>query len=541
MQGSTRTPPRRASVALAAALAAACLLAALWSGDRSHASHGGPPHVVMITTDDQTVRDMVAMPQTQALIGAAGASFTNAYASYPLCCPSRATLLTGQHAHNHGVLGNTAPDGGYDMLRDEETLPVWLGRSNYRSIHIGKMPNGYGAADPTYVPPGWGPFPLNGEFYGFLPDPPSAYTGFKLNENGAPIQYPPEDYQTDVYADKAVDRIGNHFTAFPNRPLYMEVQFFAPHDPAQPATRHIGAFATAPLPRDTSFNEKNVTEKPGWLRAVNRMGPGLISKVQTRYRNRLETLLAVDEAVSAIVGELEARGVLGETYILFTSDNGYMQGQHRLHQGKFVAYDPSAKVPLLIRGPGIPPGSVSKELVSNVDVVPTILGAAGAQPGVTQDGRSLLPYAANAALRSTRPILLETGRPIAISDPSGASASGGPKFKKKSIRVKNLDLDRTAQLAKVVKPPKYRAIRTGRYLLIKYSDGGRELYDMPNDPLQVNSVWKNSRYFPVRKFLLKKLAKLSPCTGTGCNAELKKPPKPLPKPKKVSKKKPKAP
>ena len=176
---------------------------------------------------------------------------------------------------------------------------------------------------------------------------------------------------------------------------------------------------------------------------------------------------------------------------------------------------------------------MSKELVSNVDIVPTILDAANAEPGVTEDGRSLLPYAADPALRSTRPILLETGRPIAISDPASA-ASGGTKFKKKSIRVKNLDLDRTAQLAKVVKPPKYRAIRTGRYLLIKYSDGGRELYDMPNDPLQVNSVWKNSRYFPVRKWLLKKLAKLSPCIGTGCNAELKKPPKPLPERKKVN-------
>ena len=147
-------------MALVAALAAACLLAlSPWRGGHSHASHGGPPHVIMITTDDQTVRDMVAMPQTQALIGAAGATFTNAYASYPLCCPSRATLLTGQHAHNHGVLGNTAPDGGYEMLRDEETLPVWLGRSNYRPIHIGKMPNGYGASDPTYVPPDGGRSP----------------------------------------------------------------------------------------------------------------------------------------------------------------------------------------------------------------------------------------------------------------------------------------------------------------------------------------------------------------------------------------------
>jgi N-acetylglucosamine-6-sulfatase len=529
MQGLTRTPRRRAGAALLAALATACLLAlSPWSDESSQASHGGPPHVILITTDDQTVRDMVAMPKTQSLIGAAGATFTRAYASYPLCCPSRATLLTGQHAHNHNVLGNIAPDGGYGNLKDGETLPVWMQRSNYRTVHIGKMPNGYGA-DPTYVPPGWKQFPLDGEFYGFLPDPPSAYFGFKLNENGVPVQYLPSDYQTDVYADKAVDRIGNHFTAFPNRPLFMETMFFAPHDPAMAAPRHEGLYSTALLPIDASFNEKNVSEKAGWLRAVNRMGPGLIAKVQARYQNRLETLAAVDEAVEAIVNELSARGVLDETYIVFTSDNGYMQGQQRLHQGKFVAYEPSAKVPLLIRGPGIPPGSVSKELVSNVDIVPTILDAAGANPGVTQDGRSMLPFARDPAQRSERPILLETGRAIAISDPASAAAAGGGKARKGSVYVKNLDLDRTAQIAKVVKPPKYRAIRTARYLLIKYSDGGRELYDMPRDPLQVNSVWKNPRYFPVRKFLLKKLAKLSPCVGSACNRELKKPPKPLKK------------
>ena len=158
-----------------------------------------------------------------------------------------------------------------------------------------------------------------------------------------------------------------------------------------------------------------------------------------------------------------------------------MQGQHRLHQGKFVAYDPSAKVPLLIRGPGIPPGSVSKELVSNVDIVPTILDAAGAAARASpRTAARCSPSPRDPALRSNRPILLETGRPIAISPtppapPPRASASA----RRSSIRVKNLDLDRTAQLAKVVKPPKYRAIRTSRYLLIKYSDGGRELYDMP--------------------------------------------------------------
>jgi N-acetylglucosamine-6-sulfatase len=528
---ATNRPGRAAAAIVAALLTGAMALAALTSEHTRAAS--SKPNFVMITIDDATFRDMVALPQTQALIGAQGASFRNAFASYPLCCPSRATFLTGQFAHNHGVLGNTPPDGGYAMLNDKQTIPVWMQDAGYHSVHVGKMPNGYGDGDEDYVPPGWR-LP-GGEFYGFVPHPPSAYYGFKLNENGTVVQYGGSDYQTDVYAEKAAASIATHATVRPDEPLFMMLQFFAPHDPALPATRHIGAFSTAPLPKDKSFNEKDFKDKPPWLRGVKRMGGGLISKVTTRYRNRLETLLAVDEAVSSVVGALQTAGMLENTYILFTSDNGFMQGQHRLHQGKFVAYDASSKVPLLLRGPGIPPGAVSKELVSNVDIVPTILDAAGAIAGVTQDGRSLLPFARQPGERTRRPILLETGRPIAIADP--ASAAGGGKLRS-SVYVKNLDLDRTAQISgRVIKPPKYRAIRTGRYLLIKYSDGGRELYDMKLDPLQLDSVYKSGRYRAIRKFLLKSLAKLTPCVGVTCNADIGKPPKPLP-PKRPNKKKP---
>ena len=208
-----------------------------------------------------------------------------------------------------------------------------------------------------------------------------------------------------------------------------------------------------------------------------------------------------------------------------------MQGQHRLHQGKFVAYDESAKVPLLIRGPGIPAGTVSSELVSNVDLVPTLIEAGQAVAGITMDGRSLLPYARDGALRTKRPILLETGKAIALADPASASAAGGKGKKRSKVYVKNSDLDRTAQLSgRVIKPPKYRAIRTSRYLLIKSSDGGRELYDMAEDPEQVDSVYKDFRYQPVVKYLLKKLAKLTPCVGSRCNAEIQKPPKLLKEP-----------
>jgi N-acetylglucosamine-6-sulfatase len=539
MQGLVQTRKSTAGGALIVALACFCVALLLRGGEDAR-GQSGKPNVIMFTTDDQTLRDMIVMPRTTNLIGSQGTNFQRAFTSFPLCCPSRISVQTGQYAHNHKVLGNTPPSGGYQVFNDKNDLPIWLQTAGYRTIHIGKMPNGFPAPNGAdYVPPGWGPFlggltpQSRGEFYGFL-GPGSSYFGFQLNENGIVKQYAQEEYQTDVYADLAVDRIDNHVANHPNTPLYMQVQFFAPHDPNQPATRHAGAFATAPLPVDKSFDEKDVRDKPAWVKRIKSV-KFLTSKITNRYRGRLETLLAVDEAVERIVAQLGAEGQLGNTYLIFTSDNGFMQGQHRLHQGKFVPYAPSAQVPLLVRGPGIPPGGISKELVSNVDLTATILEMTGAAAGLTQDGRSILPFARDPAAKTTRPILLETGPPGAIGEI--ASASGKGRRAKLSKYVKNTDLDASAQIARVITAPRYRAIRTGRYLLVKYGDGGRELYDLQKDRLEVNNFYKNGRYRAVRKFLLKKLSKLSPCAGASCNFEAGKPPKPLPPKNKGKKKK----
>jgi N-acetylglucosamine-6-sulfatase len=531
---------RRMMRAILVLAGAACLavLALLVRGEPSHAA-SSKPNIIMFTTDDQTVRDLAAMPKTQSLIAAQGANFLHAYVSMSLCCPSRITVQTGEYAHNHHVMGNTPPQGGYSVFNDKNDLPIWLQQAGYRTIHIGKMPNGFGTdTNETYVPPGWGPFnggSGRGEFYAFI-KPPSAYTDFALDENGALKQYTPEDYQTTVYGDLAVDRIDQHFANHANDPLYMQVQFFAPHDPATPETKYQNAFASTPLPIDPSFNEKNVKDKPGWIRKISRFGPGLIAKIQTRYQHRLETLLSVDDQIERITNELSARGQLANTYLIFTSDNGFMQGQHRLHQGKFAPYEPSIQVPLLIRGPGIPAGSQPRALVWNGDITATILKIADARAGLPQDGRSLLPYASDPSLKSFRPILIETGPPGATNEP-GTPVSEASRRVHFGTYVKNLDQDHTAQIARAIVAPRYRAIRTGRYLLVKYSDGSRELYDLKRDPLELKSKYKDSRYFPVRKYLLKKLKGLVLCQGADCSRDVKKPPKPLAKKKKRSSKK----
>lgn len=539
MQGLSRTRALR-GVLLLVGIACLALLVLLVRGESTRAA-SSKPNVIMFTTDDQTVRDLAAMPKTQALIGSQGANFLHAYVSMALCCPSRVTVQTGQYAHNHHVMGNTPPQGGYDRFNDKNDLPVWLQQAGYRTIHIGKMPNGFGTeTHETYVPPGWGPYDNGlgrGEFYGFI-KPASAYFGFAMDENGVLKQYGPNDYQTDVYADLAVDRIDQHFTLHSNDPLYMQVQFFAPHDPAEPATRHQGAFATTPLPIDPSFNEKNVKDKPGWIRAIRRFGPGLISKILARYQRRLETLLSVDDAIDRIVSELSAKGQLANTYLIFTSDNGFMQGQHRLHQGKFAPYEPSIQVPLLMRGPGIPAGAQPRALVWNGDITSTILKIADANPGLPQDGRSLLPYARDPNLRSFRPILIETGPPGSTNEPGTPVSAASGRRVHFGKYVKNLDQDRTAQISRAIVAPRYRAIRTGRYLLVKYSDASRELYDLKRDPLELKNKYKDSRYFPVRKYLLKKLKGLVLCQGADCSQDVKKPPKPLAKKKKHPGKKP---
>ena len=147
---------------LVAGIACLGLLALLARGEKSSAA-SSKPNIIMFTTDDQTLRDMSVMPKTQALIGAPGATFLKAFASDPLCCPSRVTVQTGEYAHNTGVLGNTPPQGGYQSFNDKNDLPIWLQSAGYRTVHIGKMPNGFAESKgDTYVPPGWGPFPAKG-------------------------------------------------------------------------------------------------------------------------------------------------------------------------------------------------------------------------------------------------------------------------------------------------------------------------------------------------------------------------------------------
>jgi N-acetylglucosamine-6-sulfatase len=536
--------PRFTAAALVALAAAAIGL-----GLPHAAGAAARPNVVVIQTDDQNMSELYAqqrladgstqfaMPNTLSLIAGAGITFSRYYVSDPLCCPSRATLLTGQYAHNDGVLGNgPGPLGGYAALDKQNNLAPWLQSAGYRTIHIGKFLNFYGqppVSDPAEVPPGWNDWEtLIGE------DSTHYFYGYRLNDGGriegpfgelsyahrdppgCPDAPPPAegcDYQTDLLTQRAVDQIGS---SAGRGPFYLELDYVAPHGDFQPpwgpepAPRHYDSWATVPLPRPPGFNEADMSDKPRFLRHVSKLGPQGIANAQQEWQKEVESLRSVDDGVGRIVGALAATGQLADTYLVFTSDNGFFQGEHRIQRSKFLPYEPSSHVPLLMRGPEIAAGSASGELVSNVDLAPTILAASGALPTVPEDGRSLLPFARNPRKRTQRPILLE-GFTRAV-DAATARA----------------EAVRRGASASIVEAPirDFAGIRVGPYKYVRYAGGARELYDLRNDPYELHSRVSDPRYRKVRAFLALRLHHLRRCAGAACSKPLlAKIPNPLPK------------
>ena len=473
----------RARAAAVLALGAAALAAG--AGAAVSARHAAPahPNILVFETDDQRVDELKAMPNTRRLIGDEGVTFDQSFVSYSLCCPSRATFLTGQYAHNHGVLGNKPPNGGYAKLDGRETLPVWLGRAGYTTTHLGKYLNGYGEGNPTEIPPGWQ------EWQASVDPSTYRYLNFTLNENGTLHDYR-GTYKTDLYAEKATEIVRRR--AAEEKPFFVWVAFPAPHtggpreadDPKYPTPavprRHRDAFASEPLPRPPSFNERDVSDKPAVIRNKPLLTQRDIRDVQELYQQRLESLLSVDEAIAKVMAALGETGELDDTLVVFTSDNGYFAGEHRVPQGKILLYEPSIRVPLIVRGPGIPHGQHSSSIVANVDLAPTFVDAADATAGRAMDGRSLLPLLANPRTPWRTDLLLETG----------PSARGGQAT--------------------------YTAVRSSRYLYAEYQNGDRELYDLAKDPYELVSRHRDPAYAAVRKQLAARLKVLRTCAGPTC-------------------------
>jgi arylsulfatase A-like enzyme len=489
---------------LGGAAAVAALVLALAGADQpaSGQSGGGKrPNVVVIMSDDQTQDSLRYMQRVRGLVGDRGASFPTMVANWPLCCPSRATFLTGQYAHNHQVLGNAPPFGGFDRLDSSRTLPVWLQGGGYYTAHIGKYLNGYeGSA--TGVPAGWTEWHGSKRTYTFY--------GYELLEDGERVEYGsrdenpdapgrPDTYSTDVYTDKAVDLIGRRAPA--KQPFFLSLAYLAPHgggpnpeppntsrcnNTAKPAGRHLGALASEPLPQPPSFNEADVTDKPAGLASREALTPENVATISRRYRCRGESLLAIDDGVERVVDALAAADELDDTLVIFTSDNGFFHGEHRIASGKNRVYEEAVRVPLLMRGPGIPAGKRVDEIASNADLAPTILDAAGIEPPTAVDGRSLLPAAQHPRRLRGRELLIE-------------QRSGDDDVEANGVF--------------------YTALRNARYTYVSNSTGETELYDLESDPFQLSNQVANPAYDRAEAVLAARLAALARCSGPSCRSK----------------------
>jgi arylsulfatase A-like enzyme len=440
------------------------------------------PNVVVVETDDQTVESMRVLDNVNSLIADQGATFRNSFVNFSLCCPSRATFLTGQYMHNHGVLGNNPPNGGFtrfQSLHGRNNLAVWLRRAGYYTAMIGKYLNGY-RNDPL-VPPGWSEWRAAAAPYA------QAVYDYTLNENGTLVHYgtDPADFKQDVLTRKAVDLIGRR--APKAKPFFLWLTYTAPHSTAQdpnpnppfnchnsakPAPRHANALDSEPLPRPPSFNEADVSDKPEAIQDRSRLSAGQIANIRRQYRCRLESLLSVDEGVRAIVRALRTRGELNSTVLMFTADNGYFAGEHRLPGGKLHVYEESIRVPLAMRGPGIPRGVSVGDLAINADLAPTIVDVAGANPRLVMDGRPLIPVAQQPGIEQGRELLIEQ--------------------------------------------PSFAAIRTEHYLYAEHESGERELYDLDQDPFELDSRHDDPFYASIQAELAARLQVLRSCAGPSC-------------------------
>jgi arylsulfatase A-like enzyme len=487
--------------------------------DRGLAQTPEPPNIVFILTDDQDVRSVSVMSNLESLMMDHGTTFDNAFVTDPLCCPSRATILRGQYAHNHQVLGNELPLGGFKKFRflgrEGSTMATWLHDDGYRTALIGKYLNDYSG---TYVPPGWD------EWHAIS----GNYLSDDLNENGRIVSYDPEQYYLDdVLAEKAVSYVGS--SADSERPFFADDSPFfmwlgtkAPHQPATPAPRHEDEFEDLPLPSGPSFDEEDVSDKPEWVRDNPPLDGERTAYMEELNRKRLQSLQAVDEMVVRLVRSLRETGELDDTYIFFMSDNGFHLGQHRLGAGKWTAYEEDIRVPLIVRGPGVPAGESRPHLVLNNDIAPTFADIAGAQAPPFVDGRSLLPLLAEdpPPERSWRQSFLVEA---AVESPW----TDGPPYPQGGSQEMPISGDAPPagwRRATEKDPgedwgrPALEAVRTGDHLYVEYETGERELYDLRTDPYQLENLLSAGADPALAGHLEARLSALRGCSGDDCRA-----------------------
>ncbi|NBE98370.1 sulfatase [Nonomuraea sp. KC401] len=459
-----------------------CLLLLLPVGGTAVAEGVPRPNIVFVLADDLETGTLGHFPNITRHLVHQGASFDRYFATNPWCCPSRASTLRSQYVHSHRVWTNTAPEGGFDRFHaqglERSTIGTWMKQAGYRTALMGKYLNHYPGvtAQETYVPPGWDEWavPVRKLYQEY---------GYRLNENGRVADYgwSESDYLTDVLSRKARD-----FVTASKDPFFLYLAPIPPHNPANPAPRHAGAFPDAMAPRSPSFDQEDVSREPLWVRELPRIGPAGAENIDERFRARLRAMLGVDDLVGSLVKALRESGKLGDTYIFFASDNGFHLGTHRLRRGKTTPFEEAVRVPLVVRGPGVAAGSRIDPLTSAVDLPATFAALGGAPLPPFAEGRSLVPLlGGHPPAQWRRNVLVEFARPA-----NRASARQTPV-------------------------PGYRALRTDRYTYVRYDTGERQLYDLHADPYQLDNLAASADP-ALLAGLERRLQAMMACSGATC-------------------------
>ena len=363
--------------------------------------------------------------------------------------------------HNTGVYTNIYPHGGiyaYAIRNNpQKAFAVTLNAQGYRTALMGKYLNGY-RADSGAIPVGWTDWAASAK----------GYQGFDytLNINGTPQFFgeQPSDYLTDVISERGADFVD--FMATQDRPFFVELAPFTPHRPAVPAPRHVGLFPDLTAPRGPAF-DRAIENPPQWLAGRNARSQATLDRIDARYRQRARSVVSIDDMVGRLVERLEANGQMDNTYFIFSSDNGYHMGEHRLLPGKLTAFDTDVRVPLIVVGPGVVANAQVSALAQNTDLAPTFEELAGALPRSGVDGRSLVPLLHGEPVPADwRPAALIEHRHTvrAAHDPDEQSLASGD-------------------------PPTYKAMRTAGFTYVEYRDGEREYYNDRFDPDQLRNVY----------------------------------------------------
>ncbi|MDQ3532902.1 MAG: sulfatase [Actinomycetota bacterium] len=393
------------------------------------------PSLVLIVTDDQRWDATFAMPVLQRRLVDRGVTFTNGFVVNPLCCPSRASILTGQYSHSTGVYDNGGPFGGFRVFDDSSTIATWLDDSGYSTALVGKYINGYNRQHSTYIPPGWDRWVTFAK---------SGYNNYTLAIDGRTREFGsfPEDYSTDVFAARATS-----FIRKTSGPLFLYWSPKAPHAPSTPAPRHRLAFRGLQPSRPPNYNELDMTDKPAWLQGWPEWTDDKARRTDRQRKQMLRSLLSVDDGIDRIMDALRETGRLENTMIAFVSDNGFTLGEHRLN-GKQTPYEESVRVPYIVRyDPLVNPGTIENRLVANIDLAPTFAAVAGV-PAPDAEGRNLNRLFSSA--RRWREDLL---------------------------------IEHHGELV-----PTFCQVRNVGYSYVRYTTGEEELYNMRTDRYQLDNV-----------------------------------------------------